>query len=93
METDRRRVTTEDLKEQVTRVGEDLAELTRQVRRLARGSVRAAGSSLGNVVEAGWERARTFEKGACDFIRDRPLRSLGLAIGIGALIGLLVRRR
>jgi ElaB/YqjD/DUF883 family membrane-anchored ribosome-binding protein len=68
--------------EQLGVILEDMRGLARHIGRVATDKLHAVG-----------DRARTVGDSATDLVRDRPMRSLLVAMGVGTLLGLLLRRR
>ena len=52
-----------------------------------------AKSSLGEFQSVAVERARAASKATDDYVHDNPWQSIGVAAGVGLLIGLLLTRR
>ncbi len=88
-----------DFKSGVHRLGQDVDRLKDDLTGLARD---AAGTARSGVVEAkqgvrqGLEAAREMGMGATESLRGqvvtRPFTSLGIAVGIGLLVGLVIGR-
>lgn len=55
--------------------------------------LRSAKEKLGDVQEVVADRAKAAARATDDFVHDNPWKSVGIAAGIGFLIGLLVNRR
>ncbi len=69
--------------------GEGAARLRERVQeRLLR-----ARDRLGDIQEDAFERARAAGLAADDFVHDKPWPAVGLAAGVGLLVGLLIARR
>lgn len=69
--------------------GEKAAELRLRLQeRLDR-----ANAEVRRLQEAAWERARDAGKAADHFVHDRPWTAVGIAAGVGLVIGLLANRR
>ncbi|OWQ44982.1 hypothetical protein CDL60_21995 [Roseateles noduli] len=52
-----------------------------------------AKSSLGDFQSAAVDRAKAAGKATDDYVHDNPWQSVGVAAGVGLLIGLLLTRR
>lgn len=96
--------TTEDLAAQVEALKDDIATLTKTITELGR----AKGDDLASTLRSQAEQARTAgteqlnqvqkqilagAESAEDYVRHNPAMALGLAAGIGVLVGLLTARR
>jgi ElaB/YqjD/DUF883 family membrane-anchored ribosome-binding protein len=64
-----------------------------EIRARAEETVRNAKARLGEVEEQALERAREFAGDADDYVRGNPWQAVGIAAGIGILIGMLMSRR
>lgn len=64
-----------------------------EVRARAEESVRAAREKLDALHGDVSKRAREAAKAADDYVRERPWSAIGVAAGVGFVIGLLVARR
>jgi ElaB/YqjD/DUF883 family membrane-anchored ribosome-binding protein len=52
-----------------------------------------ARASLADAQAAALERAKEVGRATDDFVQDNPWRSVGIAAGVGLLVGLLIGRR
>jgi ElaB/YqjD/DUF883 family membrane-anchored ribosome-binding protein len=77
------------LKATAGQAGEKMAE----VRARAEESVRAARASLEQAGVAVAARARATAREAEEYVQDNPWTSIGIAAGVGFLIGYLIGRR
>jgi ElaB/YqjD/DUF883 family membrane-anchored ribosome-binding protein len=68
-------------------------EKLQEVRARAEESLRAAKVRMGDLEDDAVRRAREAAGEAEAYVRENPWQSLGVAAGIGLLIGLLVSRR
>ena len=84
---------TERLREQAHVVGEDLKTLGHVAKEVAGEKLGEARQSARSVYDGGRHRAESELDRLASRIRDNPLQSIAIAAGIGALIGLLMRRR
>jgi ElaB/YqjD/DUF883 family membrane-anchored ribosome-binding protein len=64
-----------------------------EIRARAEETVRNAKARLGEVEEQALERAREFAGEADEYVRGNPWQAVGIAAGIGILIGMLMSRR
>lgn len=90
-------VTVEDLSTQIAILKDDIAALTGSVSEFGKTTTRdaanqakAAASEYANL---GKEKAVEAQKTAEDFIRTQPAAAMGVAAGVGFLIGLISARR
>ena len=72
---------------------DDVSEKAREARTRLMAAVEQAKSSYANMQAQGIEMGREAAKKADETIRAHPYESLGVAFGIGVLIGALIRRR
>jgi ElaB/YqjD/DUF883 family membrane-anchored ribosome-binding protein len=64
-----------------------------EIRARAEETVRNAKARLGEVEEQALERAREFAGDADEYVRGNPWQAVGIAAGIGIVIGMLMSRR
>jgi len=72
-----------------TQTGEKIQE----VRARAEESLRQAKVRLTQMEEEAMKRAREVAQATEDYVRDNPWQSVGIAAGVGVLVGLLLSRR
>lgn len=72
-----------------TQTGEKIQE----VRARAEESLRQARERLTALEREAYERARDVAQSTESYVRDNPWQSLGIAAGVGLLLGLLLSRR
>ena len=77
------------LKATSTLTGEKIQE----VRARAEESLRQAKVRLSEVEEEAMRRAREVAEAADEYVRENPWQSVGIAAGIGLVLGLLLARR
>jgi len=77
------------LKATSAQTGEKLQE----VRARAEESLRRAQARLSEFEDEAIKRAREVADATKEYVRDNPLQSVGIAAGIGLLVGLLISRR
>jgi ElaB/YqjD/DUF883 family membrane-anchored ribosome-binding protein len=64
-----------------------------EIRARAQESVRAAKERLATTEDQALEHARALAGDADDYVRDNPWQAVGIAAGIGLVLGLLMSRR
>ena len=72
---------------------EQTGDKVEEIRARAEETVRNAKARLGEVEEQALERAREFAGDADEYVRGNPWQAVGIAAGIGILIGMLMSRR
>lgn len=72
-----------------TQTGEKIQE----VRARAEESLRQARQRLSSIEEEALKRAREVADAADEYVRENPWQSVGIAAGVGLLLGLVLRRR
>lgn len=77
------------LKATSTQTGERIQE----VRSRAEESLRQAKVRLGEVEEQAMRQAREMADATDEYVRENPWQSMGVAAGVGLLLGLLISRR
>jgi ElaB/YqjD/DUF883 family membrane-anchored ribosome-binding protein len=82
----------QQLKADLTQVRADLRNLTRDAVEAARTGVYAARERVQAAVDAAVERGRDNVRSVEKRIEEHPLLSVGIALGVGVLIGSLLRR-
>ena len=68
-------------------------EKLQEARARAEESLRAAKARMGDLQDDAVRRAREATSATEDYVRENPWQALGVAAGIGVIIGLLVSRR
>lgn len=68
-------------------------EKIQEVRARAEASLRQARERLSEVEEEALRRARELADATEEYVRDNPWQSLGIAAGIGLVLGVLIARR
>jgi ElaB/YqjD/DUF883 family membrane-anchored ribosome-binding protein len=84
---------TEQLRAQAGTVREDLGQLGRLAKDATREKVGDARAFASDYYDKGRAKAEQLEAQLVDQIRAKPLKSILIAAGIGALFGFLVTRR
>ncbi len=77
------------LKAAASSSGERAAEL----REKAMESLRCAKEAIQDAQEAIFEKSKVAVRATDDYVHDHPWRAVGIAAGVGLLIGLLMNRR
>src|SRR5687768_6309647 len=77
------------LKATSTQTGEKIQE----VRARAEESLRQAKQRLSSIEDEALRRAREVADATDEYVRDNPWQSVGIAAGVGLLVGLLLARR
>ena len=75
------------------RSGEVIGEKIQEVRARAEESVRQAKDRLAGLEQDAMERAQELAGDTNEFVRGNPWQAVGIAAGVGLLLGLLVSRR
>ena len=81
------------LREQTTKVKDDLVELGRIGREASKEKLTHAKDTAGTYLEKGKQKAVVVEDSVVKYVREKPVKSLAMAIGAGALLGFLLSRR
>lgn len=68
-------------------------EKVQEARAKAEESLRQAKERLSEVEEEALRRAREVAEAADEYVHDNPWQSVGIAAGVGLLVGLLLARR
>jgi ElaB/YqjD/DUF883 family membrane-anchored ribosome-binding protein len=68
-------------------------EKIQEVRARAEESLRQARARLSEVEEEALRRARELADATEEYVRDNPWQSIGIAAGIGLVLGILISRR
>ena len=79
----------EALKATSTQTGERIQE----VRAKAEQSLEQARLRLGDLEDQALKRAREVAEATDEYVRDNPWQSVGIAAGVGLLVGLILSRR
>lgn len=85
--------TAEQLRQQTGAVREDLGELGRLAKQAAREKLDDAREAASGYYDHGRKKADELETQVADYVRTKPLKSVLIAAGIGALFGILISRR
>jgi len=82
-----------DLREQVRILGDDVKELARLTKAAVGEKAQTARQAARGVVDYGREKATAYGDQMSDMTREQPIKALLIAAGVGAVLGLLIRRR
>ena len=77
------------LRAAATSTGEKAVEL----REKAANSLKRASEKMGDLQAAAMEKSKAAAAAADDYVHEKPWTAVGIAAGVGFLIGLLVNRR
>jgi|Cruoilmetagenom7_1024161.scaffolds.fasta_scaffold00162_26 ElaB/YqjD/DUF883 family membrane-anchored ribosome-binding protein len=90
-------VSVEDLSAQITTLKNDLATLTQTMADLGAAKTteakQAAAQTAENLQNAGRDKILEAQLQAEDFVQKQPATSLGIAAGLGFLVGMITARR
>ena len=84
---------TEEVRQQVRVVRDDVRELGRAAKGAAGEVYDDVKRHTGDFVEAKKQRVTEFEDQIVEYVRQKPLQSVLIAVGAGALLGFLLTRR
>lgn len=73
-------------------VGEQIRDMGGQVRDAAREKYEQLRDQAGEYYEEGRQRAQEWEQGLEHYVKERPIKSLIIAAGVGLAVGFLMRR-
>jgi len=85
--------TAEQLRSQTEAVREDLGQLGRLAKQAAREKLDEAREAAADYYDHTRKKADEFETQLADYVRTKPLKSILIAAGVGALFGILISRR
>lgn len=81
------------LREQAETIREDVRELGGIARDVAREKLDGARRASSEFYEEGKEKVAEYEDQLIGYVRQKPVRSVLIAAGVGALLGMIVLRR
>ena len=84
---------TDEVRQQVRVVRDDVRELGRAAKGAAGEVYEDVKRQTGEFVEAKKQRVTQFEDQIVEYVRQKPLQSVLIAVGAGALLGFLLTRR
>ncbi len=81
------------LKQQTATVREDLRELGRLTKEASQEKLQQAKQTASEYLERSRDKASAVEDSVVSYVREKPIKSVLLAAGAGALLGFLLSRR
>jgi ElaB/YqjD/DUF883 family membrane-anchored ribosome-binding protein len=84
--------TGEQIRQTASEVGQNIRERAGQLSGAAQEQLGQMRQTATEYYEQGRERAMEWQHNLEDYVREQPLRSVLIAAGVGALIGILWRR-
>lgn len=84
---------TEELKEKAVEIGHNVRDMTGQLGDVAREQYENVREHAADYYEKGREKASEWEESVESYIKEKPIKSLLIAAGVGLLFGLMWRRR
>jgi len=84
---------TQRLRDQTATVKEDVRELGRITKEVSREKLQEAKHVAGEYLDKGLDRAAQIEDSVVAYVREKPVKSILIAAGAGALLGFLLSRR
>ncbi|MDX1386732.1 MAG: DUF883 C-terminal domain-containing protein [bacterium] len=82
-----------NFRDKAAAIGHNVQEIGRISREVAHDTMDVLKENAGEYYHQGVERAKSVEQNLEGKIRDNPIQSLLIAIGLGFLVGMLFRRR
>ncbi len=82
----------QDVKDDVAALREDLSRLSDDVKTLAKSGVKRGVARVENAAEEASEQVEMIADRTRGYVRDNPLAACGAAIGAGFVLALLLRR-
>jgi len=84
---------TDEVRQRARAVRDDVRELAGAAKGAAEETYEDVKRQAGEYVERKKQRVTEFEDQIVEYVREKPLQSVLIAVGVGAVIGLLLRRR
>lgn len=84
---------TSQLREQAVNLGHDVQELGKITKEIAQDTMGLLSENATGYYNQGMKKAQKWEEGLEEAIRRKPLQSLFIAAGIGAILGAVWRSR
>ena len=84
---------TDEVRQRARAVRDDVRELGRAAKGAAGEAYEDVKRQAGEYVDREKLRVTEFEDQIVEYVRQKPLQSVLIAVGVGAVIGLLLRRR
>jgi ElaB/YqjD/DUF883 family membrane-anchored ribosome-binding protein len=90
---DNLRAVVRDAEELLRATSSQTGDKLHEIRARAEESLRVAKARIGDIQEDALKQARHATSATEDYVRENPWQALGIAAGIGIIVGLLVSRR
>jgi ElaB/YqjD/DUF883 family membrane-anchored ribosome-binding protein len=84
---------TDDLKETVSEIGQNVREIGSEIGDLAREKFSDVRDQATGYYKKGRKKAAELEDTVEDYIKEQPIKALLIAAGVGLLVGMFWRRR
>ncbi len=75
------------------KIGDEVKEFGKNAKEVAASTIEAVKENASKYYQQGVEKAKDVEKNLEGKIKEYPLKSLLIAVGVGALVGMLIKRR
>ncbi len=85
--------THEDLKDKASRLKDHVGKTATLAKDVACEGIKSAKESASAMYQAGVDRAGEMRDSTVGFVRENPIKTVLLAVGVGAIVGLLLARR
>jgi ElaB/YqjD/DUF883 family membrane-anchored ribosome-binding protein len=82
-----------ELREHMRMIGDDVKELARVAKDALAQKVESAKGATADLYSRGHDKVVEYKDHFVDLARENPIRSVLIAAGVGAVVGLLLRRR
>jgi ElaB/YqjD/DUF883 family membrane-anchored ribosome-binding protein len=82
-----------NFREKAAAIGHNVQEIGRISREVAHDTMDVLKENAGDYYQQGVQKAKSMEQNLEGRIRENPLQSLLIALGLGFLVGMLFRRR
>jgi ElaB/YqjD/DUF883 family membrane-anchored ribosome-binding protein len=83
----------EDLKDKANRLKDHVGQTATLAKDVACEGLKSAKETASAMYQASVDQAGKMKDSTVDFVRDNPVKTVLLAVGIGAIVGMLVSRR
>jgi ElaB/YqjD/DUF883 family membrane-anchored ribosome-binding protein len=80
------------LRKQTAALGRDVRELGKLTKEASQETISQAKHTASDYLDKSQKKAHEVEESVVHYVREKPLRSLFMAAGAGALLGFLLRR-
>jgi ElaB/YqjD/DUF883 family membrane-anchored ribosome-binding protein len=84
---------TEDLKDKANRLKDHVGRTATLAKDVACEGIKSAKDSASAMYQAGVDQAGKMKDSTVGFVRENPFKTVVLAAGVGAIVGLLLARR